>query len=61
MKLDEVQEILDITHVYPVVKSLLEKRVCFAWESLKEKYTVKKKISSGFIQIIKVKKRLPIC
>lgn len=42
LKLDEVQEILDITHVYPVVKSLLEKRVCFAWESLKEKYTVKK-------------------
>ena len=42
LKLDEVQEILDITHVYPVVQSLLEKHVCFAWESLKEKYTVKK-------------------
>ena len=42
LKLDEVQEILDIAHVYPVVKSLLEKRVCFAWESLKEKYSVKK-------------------
>jgi len=42
LKLEEVQEILDITHVYPVVKSLLEKKVCFAWESLKEKYSVKK-------------------
>lgn len=42
LKLDEVQEILDATHVYPVVKSLLDKKVCFAWESLKEKYTVKK-------------------
>lgn len=42
LKLDEVHEILDATNVYPVVKSLLEKKVCFAWESLKEKYTVKK-------------------
>lgn len=42
LKLDEVQEILDLTHVYPVVKSLLDKKVCFAWESLKERYTVKK-------------------
>ena len=42
LKLEEVQEILDATYVYPVVKSLLEKKVCFAWESLKEKYAVKK-------------------
>ncbi|MEY2596807.1 MAG: primosomal protein [Bacteroidota bacterium] len=42
LKLDEVQEILDATHVYPVVKSLLDKKVCFAWESLKDKYSVKK-------------------
>ena len=42
LKLEQVQEILDATYVYPVVKSLLEKKVCFAWESLKERYTVKK-------------------
>jgi primosomal protein N' (replication factor Y) (superfamily II helicase) len=44
LKLDEVQDILDATHVYPVVKSLLDKKLCFAWESLKERYTVKKEI-----------------
>jgi primosomal protein N' (replication factor Y) len=42
LKMDEVQDILDISHVYPVVKRLLEKKVCIAWESLKEKYTPKR-------------------
>ncbi len=42
LRMDEVQGILDIVHVYPVVKRLLEKKVCIAWESLKEKYTPKK-------------------
>jgi primosomal protein N' (replication factor Y) len=42
LKMDEVQDILDIAHVYPVVKRLLEKKVCIAWESLKEKYTPKR-------------------
>jgi primosomal protein N' (replication factor Y) len=42
LRMDEVQGILDIAHVYPVVKRLLEKKVCIAWESLKEKYTPKR-------------------
>ena len=42
MKIEEVQDILDASHVYPVVKRLLEKKVCIAWESLKEKYTPKR-------------------
>lgn len=42
LRMDEVQGILDIAHVYPVVKRLLEKKVCIAWESLKEKYAPKK-------------------
>lgn len=42
LRMDEVQGILDIAHVYPVVKRLLEKKVCIAWESLKEKYRPKK-------------------
>jgi primosomal protein N' (replication factor Y) len=42
LRLEEVQDILDISHVYPVVKRLIEKRVCIAWESLKERYTPKK-------------------
>ena len=42
LRMDEVHDILDLTHVYPVVKRLLEKKVCIAWESLKEKYTPKR-------------------
>ena len=42
LKLPEVQQILDTSHVYPVVKRLIEKRVCYVWESLKETYTAKK-------------------
>ncbi len=37
----EVQQILDASHVYPVIKRLLEKKVCFVWEELKEKYKAK--------------------
>lgn len=42
LKLIEVQQILDSTYVYPVVKKLIEAKVCWAWEALKEKYTEKK-------------------
>ena len=42
LKLAEVQEILESAQVYPVVKSLIEKKVCWAWETLKEKYSEKK-------------------
>jgi len=42
LKLTEVQQLLDAPHVYPVIKRLIEKKVCFVWESLKETYSPKK-------------------
>jgi primosomal protein N' (replication factor Y) (superfamily II helicase) len=42
LKLVEVQQILDASHVYPVIKRLLEKKVCFVWEELKTTYKEKK-------------------
>ncbi len=42
LRLPEVQQILDMSHVYPVVKRLIEKQICFVWESLKETYAEKK-------------------
>ncbi|MBL7734820.1 MAG: primosomal protein N' [Chitinophagaceae bacterium] len=38
----EVQQVLDESHVYPVIKRLVEKKLCFIWESLKESYKPKK-------------------
>ncbi len=42
LRLTEVQQILDITHVYPVIKKLIDKKVCFVWEAMDEKYKLKK-------------------
>ena len=42
LRLSEVQQILDITHVYPIIKKLIDKKVCFVWEAMDEKYKVKK-------------------
>jgi primosomal protein N' (replication factor Y) (superfamily II helicase) len=42
LRLTEVQQILDITHVYPIIKKLIDKRVCFVWEAIDEKYKAKK-------------------
>jgi primosomal protein N' (replication factor Y) (superfamily II helicase) len=42
LKLTEVQQILSSSHVYPVIKKIIEKKVCFVWESFKETYVVKK-------------------
>jgi primosomal protein N' (replication factor Y) len=41
LQLSEVQQLLDATHVYPVIKKLIEKQVCFTWEKLHEKYKAK--------------------
>jgi len=41
LKLSEVQQLLDSRVVYPVIKRLIEKKVCVVWESLKETYTAK--------------------
>jgi len=42
LKLTEVQQLLDSSHVYPVIKRLIEKRICMVWEALKETYSTKK-------------------
>jgi primosomal protein N' (replication factor Y) len=42
LRLTEVQLILDVTHVYPIVNKLIGKKVCFVWESLKQTYAPKK-------------------
>lgn len=38
LKLPEVQQLLDSSHVYPVIKRLIEKKVCIVWESIQESY-----------------------
>ena len=42
LKLPEVQQILDSSHVYPVINRLIQKKVCHVWEALKQSYTAKK-------------------
>lgn len=42
LKLAEVQQILDSSHVYPVINRLIQKKVCYVWESLKQTYTARK-------------------
>lgn len=44
LKLDEVQQILEASHIrlYPVINRLIQKRICYVWEALKETYTPKK-------------------
>jgi primosomal protein N' (replication factor Y) len=41
LRLSEVQQLLDVNHVYPIIKSLIDKKVCYVWEELKDKYKVK--------------------
>jgi len=42
LRLSEVQQILDVSHVYPVIKKLIDKNVCMVWEAMDEKYKIKK-------------------
>src|SRR5690349_14029323 len=42
LSISEVQQILDNPNAYPVIKRLIEKKVCFVWEALKETYAAKK-------------------
>ncbi|HVT86902.1 MAG TPA: primosomal protein N' [Chitinophagaceae bacterium] len=44
LKISEVQQLLDSSHVYPVINQLINKKVCFVWESLKQTYAPKKEI-----------------
>ncbi len=42
LTISEVQDVLDEVNAYPVIKKLIDKKVCFIWEALKETYTAKK-------------------
>ena len=42
LKLAEVQQLLDSSHVYPVINRLIQKKCCYVWESLKQTYNPKK-------------------
>lgn len=42
LKLPEVQQLLESSHVYPVINRLIQKKVCFVWEALKQAYTARK-------------------
>src|SRR6187549_422293 len=42
LKLTEVQQVLDSSHVYPVINRLIHKKVCYVWEALKQGYAPKK-------------------
>jgi primosomal protein N' (replication factor Y) len=42
LTIGEVQLVLDVNNVYPVIKRLIDKKVCLVWESLSERYQTKK-------------------
>lgn len=44
LRLSEVYQILDTNNVYPIIKKLIDKQICFVWEELKEKYKPKTEI-----------------
>ncbi len=41
LRLHEVQQLIDSSNTYPVIKKLIEKGVCHVWEELKDKYKEK--------------------
>ncbi len=43
LSISQVQQLLDVRQVYPVIKKLIDKKVCFAYEDVKDKYKVKTK------------------
>lgn len=42
LKMSEIQQVLDSSHVYPVINQLINKKVCYVWEALKDRYAPKK-------------------
>ncbi|MDE3183738.1 MAG: primosomal protein N' [Bacteroidota bacterium] len=42
LKISEVQQVSSMVHVYPLIKKMIDKRVCFVWESLSDKFKEKK-------------------
>ncbi|MEO7801361.1 MAG: primosomal protein N' [Ginsengibacter sp.] len=41
LSISQVQQLLDVRQVYPVIKKLIDKKVCFAYEHVEDKYKVK--------------------
>ncbi|MDA3615268.1 replication restart helicase PriA [Polluticaenibacter yanchengensis] len=41
LKISEIQKILDSNHVYPVIKQLIDKRICLVFEQMNETYKAK--------------------
>ncbi len=42
LKITEAQQVSGLVHIYPLIKKLIEKRVCFVWESFTDKFKEKK-------------------
>lgn len=42
LRINEVQQVAGMAHVYPLTKKLIEKRVCFVWEAFTDKFKEKK-------------------
>lgn len=42
LSISEVQQLLDSSHVYPVINRLIQKKLAHVWEALKNSYTPKK-------------------
>jgi primosomal protein N' (replication factor Y) len=42
LHLAEIQQVLEVNHVYPVIKKLIDKNVCYIQEELNERYKIKK-------------------
>jgi primosomal protein N' (replication factor Y) len=42
LRISEIQDVLDSSHVYPVINGLIQKRLCHVWEALKQTYSPKK-------------------
>lgn len=42
LKVTEAQMVSGLTNVYPLIKRLIERKICFIWESLSDKYKEKK-------------------
>lgn len=42
LRLTEVQMVTDTIHVYPLIKKLIDKKVCFVWEAFNNNYKEKK-------------------
>lgn len=42
LQLLEVQQLLDVNHVYPIIKKLIDQQICFVWEEMTERYKIKK-------------------